>query len=288
VILVLALLATARGVHTQANERELYVSVVDANGKPVTGLRADEFVVREDGVRREVLRAIPATTPMDVALLVDNSQAVGNAVLTDLRKGLEGFVTAMAGKNQVAYITFGERPTIVVEYTTDAAKLAAAVNRFFPITGSGAYLLEAIVETSRGLRAREPERPVIVAVLVEDVEFSTRHYDQVIEAIKEAGAAFHVVMLTRPRPDRESDEVQARNIVIDRGTRESGGRRQHILTSMAFPDALADLAAELKNQYRVVYGSPRGLIPSEQVEVSVTRPGLTARGTPVKPPRRSG
>ena len=55
--------------------RDIYVSVVDSKGVAVTGLTAADFTVREDGVSREVLRAVPATEPLDVVLLVDDSQA---------------------------------------------------------------------------------------------------------------------------------------------------------------------------------------------------------------------
>ena len=44
--------------------------------------------VREDGARREVLRVTPATSPMPVAILVDNSQAARDHI-ADIRKALD-------------------------------------------------------------------------------------------------------------------------------------------------------------------------------------------------------
>ena len=55
------------------------MSVVDKKGVPVTDVTPDDLVVREDGVAREILRVEPATDPMQVALLVDNSQAATQA-----------------------------------------------------------------------------------------------------------------------------------------------------------------------------------------------------------------
>ena len=63
--------------HAQAGgrERTLFVSAVDEKGEPIEGLGPETSVVREDGVRREVLRVSRATEPIDIALLVDNSAA---------------------------------------------------------------------------------------------------------------------------------------------------------------------------------------------------------------------
>ena len=60
----------------QTIEREMFVSVLDQAGKPVLTLGVPDFIVREDGRAREVLRARRATDVIDIALLVDNSQAL--------------------------------------------------------------------------------------------------------------------------------------------------------------------------------------------------------------------
>jgi hypothetical protein len=59
----------------QALERSLHVSVLDRGGNVVSDLGPSDFVVREDKVAREVLRVRPAADPMQIALLVDDSQA---------------------------------------------------------------------------------------------------------------------------------------------------------------------------------------------------------------------
>jgi len=62
---------------SQAIERSMFVSVVDQAGAPVPNLGPSDFLVREDDLSREVLRVAPATDPMQVAILVDNSTAAG-------------------------------------------------------------------------------------------------------------------------------------------------------------------------------------------------------------------
>jgi len=259
----------------QAKPTDIYVSVVNGKGDPVTGLGAADFTVREDNVAREVLKAGPATEPLTVALLVDDSQAL-NQDVSMFRDGLRNFIRALSGKGEIALITFGERPVISVDYTTDTKKLEDAANRIFPRPGSGAYLMDAIVEVSRGLQKREAKRPVIVVLMLEDVEFSTRYYQQVLDEIDKSRATLNVVALGQPEPNTQ-DEIRNRNMVVAEGTARTGGRRDQVLAATGIPGKMKQLAEELINQYVVTYARPEALIPPEKVSVSVSRPGVTVR-----------
>ena len=74
----------------------MFVSVLTKADEPVLTLGPADFIVREDGRIREVLRARRATDPIDIALLIDTSQALGRQV-ADTRKAVEAFIDAMAG-----------------------------------------------------------------------------------------------------------------------------------------------------------------------------------------------
>ncbi len=45
--------------------------------------------------------------------------------------------------------------------------------------------------------------------------------------------------------------------------------------------AFQNLAAQLRNQYVVVYVRPAALIPPERIEIDVDRDGLDAKGAPL-------
>jgi VWFA-related protein len=261
---------------SDARTRDIYVSVVDSKGVAATGLTAADFSVREDGVAREVLRAGPATEPLDIVLLVDDSQAATRAI-PYLRDGLNRFIDQMQGKASIGIVTIGERPTSVVERTKDVAALKKGVSRIFARPGSGAYLLEGISEVSRGMQKREAgPRPVIIAITMEGVEFSNLQYERVLDDLYKSGAALHVLAVGSP-VSITSDEIRNKNVVMSQGTENTGGRRDQLLSELAIPDALTKLAGELLNQYVVTYGRSDALIPPEKVQVSVKKPGLTVR-----------
>ena len=273
----------------QSTERTLFVSVFDQSGTPVADLPADAFVVREDGRQREVLRAGPAIQPITLAVLVDNSQAVTRYV-TDLRTALTTFLPRMTNdKNEVGVVGLADRPTILQEYTTSRSLIQRVAGRIFAQPGSGTMLLDALIDTSKGMQKRESERRVILVITSEGTDFSNPGYEHTLEMLHRGESALYALVITEPGSSRaalETEEGRNRGIVLDQGTSSTGGRLTHLVSSMALASELPKLATELERQYAVVYSRPGSLVPPEKITVSVNRPNLTARGTPAATPTR--
>jgi hypothetical protein len=271
----------------QAQQRNIYVSALDANGAPVQTLAPADIVVREDRVAREVLAITRAVDPLQIAVLVDNSQAA-EPYIREYRDALPAFIKdIVAGesgaKHQLSIITLADRPTLNTDYSSDSAELVKGAQRIFSNTNSGAVLLDAILETLTGFRKREATRPVIVALLSDGPDLSNRHYEEVLKALRESGATFHVVVVGRP-----SSGSHDRLLVLSGGTRDTGGRYDTILAVSALTGRLRQVAAELTHQYKVTYARPQTLIPPEKITVTAARSGMTVRGTPVKNEQEQG
>jgi hypothetical protein len=285
-LLVAALALTWPGrLAAQAIQRAMYVSVVNEAGAPVPDLGTADFVIREDNVAREVLRVEPAVDPMQVAVLVDTSAASRDNI-SHMRQALPAFVAALtdgppAQRNEVTIIAIGERPTVLADYSTNRAALQKGIDRVWALHDSGAYLLDGIIEVCQGFKKREAGRPVIVALTAEGPEFSNRQHDQVVNPLKASGAAFNAVIIGRPSSSL-SDEMRERGLVLDEGTRTTGGARVEILAVESLGMKLKQLADQLTHQYKVTYARPQSLIPPERFAVSASKPGLSARGTLVK------
>jgi len=271
-------------LRAQAVQRSIYASALDQSGEPVPNLGPADFVVREDKVAREILNVVPATDAMQIALLVDNSQAA-DPYTRDYREALPAFINAIAAdengaRHQIAIITLAERPTINTDYTFDMAQAVKGAQRIFSMPGSGAYLLDGIIETSQGIVKKGFTRPVLIAITAQGPEMSDREYMTVLERLRESGAAFHAIMLGTPRNNHYD-----RSVVLDMGTKDTGGRNDTLLTGSALTSRMKQVATELAHQYRVTYARPQTLIPPEQVTITAAKPGLTVRGTLLKTPR---
>lgn len=275
---VLYVLATSSFSAQGPRERAMFVSAVDEKGEPVQGLGPRDFIVREDGAEREVLRVSRAIEPIDIAILVDDS-AASEQLIPRVREALRPFIARMSMGNQIALIGLADRPTILANYTSNPTLLEKGIGLLWPRTRAGSTLLDAIYEVSNGLERRETPRAVIIPVITDGGDFANRQYDQVMEEVKRAAVAIHAVTVGNFN-STDDEELRNRARVLSEGTRTSGGQRVNLLTPIAVQQALDRLARELSSQYKVVYGHPESLIPPTKFEVSARRPGITMRGTP--------
>jgi VWFA-related protein len=272
--LATALLTSNTSVLAQTDELTIYAGVVDKNGAPVPDLTEKDFIVREDGMAREILRVVSDHDPLQIALLIDNSRIMRSQI-TELRRAVVAFVDGTREGVSVALIGTGERPTIIVPYTTDHAALKKGANSLFATPDSGNYVLDAIAEASDGLRKRSNARSVI-AVITGVGDISYREYTETLRVFRNSGAALHVLTLGTANGGVDKE------FVIGKGTDETGGRNEVVLAAMGLADKASQMAGEISHQYRVTFARPQRLIPPKNTEISARNPDLHARGMLMK------
>jgi hypothetical protein len=287
---VLALTVATPVARAQRDPREqhAFATVIDKKGAPVAGLAAADFTISEDGVKREILRVEPSAAPMQVALLVDSSDVVGNgavhpSVTNDLRVGLAAFINAAFtsnSSNQMAFYTFGERPTQQVDYASSPIPLLRAADSLFPVRGAGSYFNDTIRDACQSLAKIGAKRAVIVAFVDENgPEFSTLDHVRIDEALQATRAALWAVTL----PDRNAInrgvkdplDLKARDErtqILQDATNRSGGENLQVLASTALATTFGEVASLLGSQYDITYARPDALVPPKRVDVTVSRP----------------
>jgi hypothetical protein len=280
----------------------VYASVLDRAGHPVTDVAAKDLTVRENNIDRRVLLVSRAVERLDVAVLVDTSEDA-EAFIPDFRRGLLEFFRGMSDRHEIALIGFGQRPNTLVDYTRDIRRLEAGVAGVFAQRGSGAYLMDSIIETSRSLRSRERPQREVVVITSDGRELSDRNSGEVLGEVQRSGIildAFVVVgkhqavgpaseggipgwtaaVASQDQPERE------RAVALDEAITRTGGRREDLVTAATLAAKLRELAARLNNQYRVVYEGPPSLTRPASIEIVTPRADLRVRvmGTPQNQP----
>jgi hypothetical protein len=278
--------ATLVAAHGAAQDRHVYISVTDKDGAALTGLTPADLTVREDGAAREVLGIEPAADPLQIELLVDDSQATRPMIL-EVRDALKGFVTAIHaanGASEIALMSFGDRPTPLVPFTNTPLALTKGIDQIFGRPGAGATFMQAIGDASQALKKRGATRPVIVAFVDEDApEYSDLTHDQVETALKQAGASLWVVIKqgsvsnAQRQSAENQDNERERRFVLDKTTPDSGGQRTVVLSQIGLTAVFTRLASTLTHEFKLTYARPDAMIPPKRLEVTLgeSRKGAT-------------
>lgn len=277
----------------QAGQRTIFVSAIDSRGVPVPGLGVTDFVVKEDGRPVVVEQAAISTTPMTVALMIDDS-GVG---LQSMREGAGALVNRLRGIASIAIVTTGGRNIRVMDYTASTPALMGAINRIFTRNVSGAFLTDGLVEVSREFTTREAARGVIVSVGVEGADFSEIRPSEVLATLQRSRALLFMVRLGRPvigqsnalgveRGESLLDEHTRFNALLGQAPARTGGRLEQLVVHSGIPGAMDHIGVELAGQYAVSYASPNVNGADLRLEVSSTRRGVRVRAPArVGPPR---
>lgn len=129
------------------------VSVVDRDGRHLTGLRREDFRVYEEGVEQQVAFFNSVEQPIFVVLLLDTSGSMAQS-LPALKEAAAAFVRQLRPQDSALPVSFDSRiRTPLRGPTGDQRLLAAAINDMRPGAGalSGTGLYDAVDFVNRRL-----------------------------------------------------------------------------------------------------------------------------------------
>lgn len=281
---VVALLAAnASDTRLAAREpitRTVYVTVVDNQGQPVTDLTPKDFRLRENNRDREIVSVEPASDRMRIAVMVDEVLTPTGGV----RQGIGEFAQAMVPHAEIALIVVGQSNREAVPYTTDLNAIITGINNL-PLNQrqQTSHVPEGIFQMSRVFAKERPARPVMVMIALDSQQASSEEPQNVLNNLRDSNAQLHVVSVNAPQNAADITgaasmaEASARAQVLGDGPRQSGGRQWPVNALTAVPKAMLSIANDLSNQYKLTYVLPDGVKPSDRLNVSMNRRGVTLR-----------
>ncbi len=261
-----------------AQAQQLFLSVTDASGEPVTDMAAEELRVQWDGEDCETLDVEPINWPVRITVFVDNGED-SRAALQDMREGLKLFVDAIPEEVEVALATIAGRPQFVTRHTSDREELARGIDLIVPDTGVAGRFRDALIEEAARLDDDEERQyfPVIVMVANDGPEGSTTQqqaYDEMVERMIAASATVHTRMFSNGGPGRQ--------VAVAMNLREAtGGSYETLAVSTGFRRMLPELGQDIarkhrlvSTQYRVTYAPPDGISNPSAMGISTSRQGV--------------
>ena len=123
------------------------VSVSDASGRYISGLRQDDFVLYEDGVEQAITHFNSERVPVSLGLVIDTSGSMAGEKWDHARGALDRFLLELLGPDDEVFVyQFDSDPYLLEGWTTDRPRLSRAIRRIVPRGGTAMYdtLAEAV------------------------------------------------------------------------------------------------------------------------------------------------
>jgi VWFA-related protein len=298
-------------IRTETSLVQLNIGVVDKQGRAVTSLTRNDFVIYEDGVKQSIELFEPAQAPFSLVLLLDMS---GSTITfrQQLKLASQRFLDALAPEDRVAVIQFNAQVKSLSGFSVDREKTAYAIEiangqgetHFYKALRYALKELEkegkrrkAIVVLTDGLdtHLRNSDRASLTKAQTDQEALATIKPDQsaelnaVLESADRQGVTIYPLAL--PSGDPKRLPLPTPNIIgiyaaararLQSLADRTGGRLNEINRLQYMAQLYREVAANLRTLYTLAYQAkgdrPRG--KWHEIKVEVAQPELTARTKP--------
>jgi VWFA-related protein len=170
-------------------------TVSNNRGALVTDLTKDDFLITENGKKREIRYfAQEADLPLTVALLLDVSGSVRNVLAQEREAAGRFFDTVLRPTDQALLVGFSSTVTLWQNFTSSSERLKEALTaihavpfRGLPPAGQpfpGTLLYDAVYETASTKLNDLAGRKAMLIVSDGEDNGSTKHIDEAIQAVQ--------------------------------------------------------------------------------------------------------
>ncbi len=248
---------------------ELYASVLDGEGRPVTDLEREAFRVFEDGVEQEVVRFERVTDrPIHVALMVDSSASMAERI-DAVRTAAAGFLERiMTPKDRAAVVAFADRTVEDVEFTGDVHDLAFGLAALQAERGTALY--DNLIAVLYHLNGVQGQRAVLLLSDGED-RSSSFTFAQAREFARAAGVAIYAIGIDLPRTPLGT------RWELSQLASDSGGASWFVGDVADLDRVYAAIESELRSKYLLVYQSTGTGTGFREVKVEAAGRGLAVK-----------
>jgi VWFA-related protein len=110
------------------------VTVLDSNGRFVSGLRKDDFIVSEDDQPQTVTHFSSDRVPVSLGIALDTSQSMAGEKMQEAKSSLDRFFYELFGPEDEFFIyRFSDDPLLLQNWTSDRNVLSRALRGVIPM-----------------------------------------------------------------------------------------------------------------------------------------------------------
>jgi Ca-activated chloride channel family protein len=245
----------------------LDVLVTDQEGRFVSGLRRDDFRVREQGVPQELSFFSPGRTPVTVVVLLDSSASVRSDMLS-IQKAANRFIKKLAPDDRARIGFFHDEVVFGPRFTDDMAEHSAMINRMRPQRST--HLYDALVESFEKLEPVRDRKALLVFSDGED-QGSRTSKQGALEAARQSDVSVYAVGVLGWSAAGGTHTNQG---LLEQIARLTGGRAFFPGNEKQMQKAFDRICDEIHHQYRMGYVPASGGEGGRQwreIQVELTR-----------------
>jgi VWFA-related protein len=252
--------------------QQLYVSVVDAAGKPQTDLVADDFAVYDNGQKAPVVSFSNTVPTASVLLLFDTSGSM-TLRLTDMSLSAERLINLLPPGDRVRIATIADRFASSPAFTSDRGALTQLLRGKLPY-GNATHLFDGLFSGIE-LLAAQSDRRILVVFTDGNDNGSQRKIEDVTRLAQTDDAMLEVVALENAPLVGKPTSGSTNH--LGKLPDETGGVTWKARTAADLQHAMDMIATDCHTQYVL------GLAPDSRdgkkhdLRVLVRRSGTTVR-----------
>jgi VWFA-related protein len=239
--------------------------LVTTNGRPVEGLTADDFEVRDNGAAQQVQMIGAGTLPLDVTLALDMSSSLEPERLAALRRAGNLLLNGLTAEDRAGLLTFSHTVVQRQGMTLDHSQVRGALDAAEP--GGGTSLADALYV---GMTTSEADgrRPLLIVFSDGIDTTSWLSADDAITAAKRFETVAYAVSTARP-----GDTPR----ILHDITSQSGGNLLQV-TSRDLEASFLKILDEFRQRYLLSYTLPSAPKPGwHRIDVRVRKRGMNVK-----------
>jgi Ca-activated chloride channel family protein len=243
---------------------EVYASVTDSAGTPVSGLTANEFLVEEDGEPQPISAFAAGAMPLALAIGVDRSFSVSRDRLREMTSAVTRFLEELRPEDLTMLLAVGSQVETLAPLDSSREPIRAALARLQPWGTTPLY-----DATAAAVDALQPARGRRALILMSDGEdrYSRMSAAEAVSHVRARDVLVYPVALGRKPPAIFAELASV-----------TGGRSFLAADNRALSSALSAVARELRAQYLIGYVPVREHGQGwRSIRVTATRPGVRVR-----------
>ncbi len=259
------------------------VTVLDKDGRPVTGLNEQDFHVYEDGREEKIKIFQPEDTPATVGLVIDNSGSMANK-RNDVVNAAWEFVSASHPQDEMFIVDFNRKPWLALPaswaFTSDRTQLRVTLTETRAEGTTALY--DALKLSLEHLKNGSRQRKALVLLSDGGDNASTTKLDDVLQMAQQSSATIYCIgIYDLYQKDRNPS-------VLKKIAKVTGGESYFPTNLTSLHTIWPRIAGAIRGQYTIGYVSTNQSSAGEYRKVKITatskrklldvrtRPGYTA------------